>query len=130
MIAVAAVLVFAFLSARKNIMRSLATFAAFLLSFIIAVSFSGGMAKSFYNGSVKQSNASKLRKTLTDVDFTSEMQTYLESLDYGLRLKTENIEAIFNSGADIDSQMYKYVTDSKGRKFTEEEQFLTRLHEG
>ena len=129
-IAVAAVLVFAFLSARKNIMRSLATFAAFLLSFIIAVSFSGGMAKSFYNGSVKQSNASKLRKTLTDVDFTSEMQTYLESLDYGLRLKTENIEAIFNSGADIDSQMYKYVTDSKGRKFTEEEQFLTRLHEG
>ncbi len=129
-IAVAIVLICIFLSARKNALRSSASLAGFILSFFIAFSVSGGIATSFYSSSVESRNAVKIRKTLGYTDFTENMQIYLQSLDYNLTLKEDKLESIFIDGTDVDSKVYKYVTDAKGKKFAEKEEFLTQLHEG
>lgn len=129
-IAVAAVLVCVFLSARKKVLQAAVSLGGFILAMIFASTLSGGMAESLYKGGIRQNNVSKINKTVSEIEFDEEVQKYLESLDYGLSLRIENIGAILNSGSDIDGQMYKYATDTKGRKFAEKEIFINRLHEG
>jgi len=129
-IAVAAVLVCVFLSARKKVLQAAVSLGGFILAIIFASTLSGGMAGSLYKGGIRQNNVSKINKTVSDLEFADEVKGYLESLDYGLSLKLSKVEAILNSGSDIDGQMYKYATDTKGRKFAEKEVFINRFHEG
>lgn len=129
-IAVAAVLVCIFLSARKKVLQSAVSLGGFMLAIIMAGTLSGGISEALYKGGVRQNNVSKLNKSISNVEFDDEMQKYLESLDYGLTLKYSKIEGIFNSGSDYDEQLYKYAMDSKGKKIAEKEIFCNRIHEG
>lgn len=129
-IAVAAVLVCVFLSGRKKVLQAAVSLGGFVLAIIFASTLSGGMTGALYKGGIRQNNVSKLSKSVSDIEFGEEVKSYLESLDYGLSLKLAKVEEILNSGSDIDGKMYKYATDTEGRKFAEKEIFINRLHEG
>ena len=128
-IVLAVVLVSAFFAGRKGFTRSLITLVGYAISAVIAFSVSAGISGSIYDGTIRDSNANKLEKSISKDDFISKTEDYLENLEYNINVNPENLEKIFTEGGDISDELYSYVNNINGKKVAEEEQFSIQVRE-
>lgn len=126
----AAVIICIFLMGKKGIIRSSISLVGFIISLALAVTISGTVSESIYKNTVRDSNVTKLNKTLNDVPFTENLKNYLNGLGYNLTVRSENLDKVFTSGKDIDQGIYNYMYHINNKKFDEEGQFFNLLHEG
>ncbi len=130
-IVAAVVLVCMFFSGRKGAVNAVTTFVAYILAAGIAVSVSSGISSAIAGNTIRDSNVRKLEKTLGGTKFSSEVSSYIESLDYGVKVDHKKIEQIYNGKKSFDSEIFKYVNNKKGKKVEEDPQkFYDKLHEG
>ena len=128
-IVLAIVLVSAFFAGRKGFARSLITLVGYAISAVIAFSVSAGISGSIYDGTIKDSNANKLEKSISKQDFISKTEDYLENLEYNINVNPENLEKIFTEGGDISDEIYRYVNNINGKKVAEEGKFGIEVQE-
>lgn len=128
-IVLAAVLVSAFFAGRKGFVTSLITLIGYAVSLIIAFSVSAGISGSVYDGTIRDSNANKLEKSISKQDFISKTEDYLENLEYNINVNPENLEKIFTEGGDISDELYSYVNNINGKKVAEEGKFGIEVRE-
>ena len=128
-IVLAIVLVSAFFAGRKGFARSLITLVGYAISAVIAFSVSAGISGSIYDGTIRDSNANKLEKSISKDDFISKTEDYLENLEYNINVNPENLEKIFTEGGDISDEIYRYVNNINGKKVAEEGKFGIEVRE-
>ncbi|MBP3309348.1 MAG: hypothetical protein J6L05_00840 [Ruminococcus sp.] len=129
-IAVAVVMVSVFISAKKGVMKAILSLSAYAVAFVMAISLSSSLSGSLYKGTIRNSNIKKLDKTLSSVNYSLKMGTYLESLGYNVRVKIDYLDKIFKSGKNYDEQIYKYLNNINNKKVDNETVFYDKLHDG
>jgi len=129
-IAVAAVLVCAFLTAKRGLMKAAISVVGYALAVGIALSVSSSVANSFYQGSVRASNIKKITYNIENGDFYSDFTDYLENLDYDVIVETNKLEQICTSDEDIDAKIYSYMNNINNKEVDPEGMFMDKLHEG
>lgn len=129
-IAVAAVLVCVFLTAKRGMMKAAISVVGYALAVGIALSVSSSVANSFYKGSVRTSNIKKLTYNIENGDFYSDFADYLENLDYDISIDTKNLEQICTSDENIDAKIYSYLNNINNIEVDPEGIFMDKLHEG
>lgn len=123
-------LVFIFISIRKNLIKNMVSFAGFLLAAAVAFSVSGGIAESVYKGTTRDSNIKTLSNKMDSEAFINELAFYLEDLDYSLNINTLKFEETLRKDDKVSENIYKYVNNVNGRVVDTAENFEEKLHEG
>lgn len=130
-IVAAVVLVCMFVSGRKGAMNAITTFVAYILAAGIAISVSAGISSALAGSTIKDSNVKKLENTLGETKFTAEVGSYIEGLEYGVKVDKKKLDLIYNGNKSYDDEIFKYVNTKKGKKVEEDPQkFYDKLHEG
>lgn len=126
-LAAAVILLYIFISGKKGLVRSLLSFAGYIIAAVMAVSISGGLGKSIHDGIIKTENVKKLNKTLDSTKLVSEVSNYL-SAEYNRNVRTENLLKIYKSDQPFDKQIYTYINNINVSKAASEKEFLETLH--
>ncbi len=134
-LAVAAILVMVFLSGRRGIFKTLIHFAGYFLAVILAFSISTSIADGLFKNGVRNSNVKKLRKSLNETDFVSDVVNYIEDeFEFSGDINAERIKTIYTEknslGYSFDEQIYQYVSSIYVGKIGNEKNFCERLHKG
>lgn len=129
-IAVAVVLVCAFITIKKGFMKAIISIVGYILSVVIAVSISNAVTGNVYSKIVRESNIKKLNNALSSVDILGEVANHINTLGYNIFVDASEIEKIVKSGKDIDTGIYKYANNINNKKVDEEGIFINKLHEG
>lgn len=125
-LAAAAILLCVFISGKKGLVKSLTSFAGYLVAAIMAISISSGLGTALHDGIVRGENAKKLNKTLEYTKFVSEVSTYL-STEYNRNVRTEQLLKIYKSDKPFNKQIYNYINNINVVKATEEKEFLETI---
>ncbi len=129
-IVVATMLVCAFVTVKKGLMRSAISIVGYVFAVGIALSVSSSVADTFYNNSVRNSNVKKLDFNISNSDFYMELSSYLESLGYDVYVETPKLEAICTKESDVDGKIYQYLNNINNKEVDPEGIFMDKLHEG
>lgn len=127
-LSVAVLLVCIYLSGKKGVFKSALTAVGCIVGAVIAVSASGAVSDSLYKTVVRDSNISKLEKTLIDTDISSHIGNALEGMGYNVIVNTKKIDEILDSDKDVDKQLYKYMNNINGKVVDDKENFQKNLH--
>lgn len=126
-LAAAVILLFVILSARKGLVKSLMSFAGFLIAAVLAVSLSGGLGKSMQDGMIQGENAKKISKNIDNYKLENEVSLYLGA-EFNRNVRTDSLKKIYESGKPFDEQIYRYINNINGKKAAEEKEFYEILH--
>lgn len=125
-LAAAAILLCVFISGKKGLVKSLTSFAGYLVAAVMAISISSGLGTALHDGIVRGENAKKLNKTLEYTKFVSEVSTYL-STEYNRNVRTEQLLKIYKSDKPFNKQIYNYINNINVAKATGEKEFLETI---
>ncbi len=128
-IAVVVVAISLYIGGRKGILKSAVTFISCILGILLAVPMSSAVSESIYKTTIRDSNISKLDKSLIDVEISSYLGNSLENMGYNVIVNTEKIDEILSSDKDVDEQLYKYLNNINGKVVDNEVNFRTNLNE-
>ena len=126
-LAAAVILLVVILSARKGLVKSLMSFAGFLIAAVIAVSLSGGLGKAMQDGMIQSENAQKISKNIENYKLENEVSLYLGT-EFNRNVRTDSLKKIYESGKPFDEQIYRYVNNINGLKAAEKNEFYEVLH--
>jgi hypothetical protein len=129
-IVVATMLVCAFVTVKKGLMRSAISIVGYVFAVGIALSISSSVADTFYNNSVRNSNVKKLDFNISNSDFYMELSSYLENLGYDVNVEIPKLETICNKESDVDEKIYQYLNNINNKEVDPKGIFMDKLHEG
>lgn len=128
-LAVAAVLICVFITAKKGLLKAGAALVGYILSFAIAMSVSAPVANTIYNSAISKSNTDKLRDSILSDGFLASLGDYIET-EYEVIVDLQKIKNIYEGDKDFDSEMYKYLNNINSKTVTTEDEFYKTLHNG
>lgn len=130
-IAAAVILICVYISGRKGLMKSMFSAVACIIALITAIGASGAVSKSLYENTIRSGNVKKLEKSWDRDTFTSKYAVYLESMGYNIKVNSEKLNNIFDSGEKYDETLCKYVNNVNARKVENDEAvLLEKIREG
>lgn len=129
-IVIAVILVCAFITVKKGMMKAIVSLVGYILSVIIAMSVSSSVTALLYNRIIMPSNVKKLDSSLGNVDIPEELANYINALGYNIFVDKYELSNIFMSGKNIDNEIYKYANNINNKKVDEKGIFINKLHEG
>ncbi|MDE6538566.1 MAG: hypothetical protein K2K66_00100 [Ruminococcus sp.] len=128
LIAVVAVILCIYLSARKGIFKSAITLIGCIIGILISVPMSSAVSESIYKTVVRDNNVKTLDKSLGEVEISIYLASALEKLDYNVIVNSAKLDEILESEKDTDEQIYKYLNNINGKKVDNEENFRDNLN--
>lgn len=128
MIAVVAVVLCIFLSARKGIFKSAIALIGCIFGIAVAVPMSSAVSESIYKTVVRDNNVKTLDKSLGEVEISAYLANALEKLDYNVIVNSAKLDDILESDKEPDEQIYKYLNNINGKKVDTEENFKDNLN--
>lgn len=130
-IAAAAILICVYISGRKGFMKSAFMAIACVISLVVSMAASGAVSQSLYENTVRSGNVKKLEKSWDRETFTLKYAVYLESMGYNIKVNSEKLNNIFDSGENYDEALCKYVNNVNARKVENDEAVLReKIREG
>ncbi|MDE6672271.1 MAG: hypothetical protein K2K16_08740 [Ruminococcus sp.] len=127
-IALVAVVLCCWLSARKGIFRGAIVLIGCILGVALAFPVSSSVSESIYKTVVRDNNVKTLDKSLGEVEVSEYLVKALENMGYNVIVSGEKLNAILDSDKDIDEQIYKYLNNINGKKVDNEENFRVNLY--
>lgn len=129
--AAAAILICVYISGRKGFMKSAFMAIACVISLVVSMAASGAVSQSLYENTVRSGNIKKLEKSWDRETFTMKYAVYLESMGYNIKVNSEKLNNIFDSGENYDEALCKYVNNVNARKVENDEAVLReKIREG
>lgn len=126
-IAVAAVALCCWLSARKGIFRSAIALISCIVGVALAVPVSAAVSESIYKTVVRDNNVKTIDKSLGEVEVAAYLGNALENMGYNVFVNGEKLNAILDSDKELDGQLYTYLNNINGKKVDNEENFNVNL---
>ena len=127
-IALVAVILCCWISARKGIFRSAIVLIGGIVGITLAFPVSETVAKNVYKTIIRDNNVKTLDKSLGDVEISEYLGKSLENMGYTVIVSNEKLNDILDSDGDIDTQIYKYLNNINGKKVDNEENFRDNLY--
>ncbi len=129
MLTAAAILVSVYIAGVKGAMKAFSTFIAYLVAFVMALSISASVSDSLSGKTIKSSNSKKISKTLESYKFVDKLAERISGLEYNIRVDGSQLDKIFNSGKDFDTEIYTLMNHRQGRNIGDtQEVFAEKLH--
>ena len=128
LIAVVAVILCIYLSARKGMFKSAIVLIGCIIGIVISVPMSSAVSESIYKTVVRDNNVKTLDKSLGEVEISIYLANALEKLDYNVVVNPKKLDEILESDKDTDEQIYKYFNNINGKKVDNEENFRDNLN--
>ena len=127
-IAVVAIVLCCWLSARKGIFRGAIVLIGCIVGVALAFPISSSVSKSIYKTVIRDNNVKTLNKSLGEVEVSAYLGKALENMGYNVLVNGEKLNDILDSDKDIDEQIYKYLNNINGKKVDNEENFRVNLY--
>ncbi|MBP3380067.1 MAG: hypothetical protein J6K77_04320 [Ruminococcus sp.] len=131
-LAVAIILVCAFIWGKKGAMKGVFAAVGGLLSVMLAFGISGAVSDGLRQIAVKSGDVRKLEQRLSPDTFSDEMAVYLENMGYSIRVDRKKLgEILDRTDVQYDEAIAKYVNNVNSSRLEEDSQVLVeKVHEG
>ncbi len=134
-IAAAAVAVCAFLAGRKGPVKSMVTFVGCIIALFVGISAGSGISKPLYSNIMRDSNVTKLTKTIESEKLPEKVAEKINSMGYLVTVDQKKLQSIYETdlskkrGSTYDSLIYSYMNSINSKKVDDEDAFIGKLHE-
>ncbi len=126
-IAVTAVVIY--VSVKKGISKTFPEIIGYVMSFFIALRFSGPVSDYIYSGFFKERNINTIFERISEIDFSRQYKSYIDTLGYGFTADSGELEKIFRSGENITEKTYQYF-NSIEKDFDRQISFSEKFKKG
>lgn len=131
-IALAIILVCAFIWGKKGAMKGVFAVVGGVLSLMLAFGISSAVSDSLRKMTVKTGDVRKIEDNLTQDTFCGGMAVYLENMGYSIRVDRKRLgEILDKTDIQYDEAIAKYVNNVNARRLEDDQQVLVdKVHEG
>jgi len=118
-----------YVSVKKGISKTFPEIIGYAMSFFIALRFSGTVSDYLYADFVKDKNINIIAEKISEIDFSRQYKSYIDTLGYGFTADSAKLDEIFRSGENITGKTYQYF-NSIEKDFDRQISFSEKFQKG
>lgn len=118
-----------YVSVRNGFSKTLPVIIGYALSIFTAINTCGVTATFVYSKAFQKSNIQHIYENISEIDFSRQYKTYIDSLGYSFTVDSEKLEEIFRNGENITEETFQYFNRLQ-KDFDTKENFSEKFRTG